>query len=85
MSVYSRCTVLLRDGVRTEDYRESLSAGISTALTRLRDCDVDVREGFSQELAQAAEFLDQAAQLAMVAMLKVGCDARCCLCSIDGT
>jgi hypothetical protein len=30
-----------------------------------------MREGLSQELAQAAEFLDQAARLAMAAMLQV--------------
>jgi len=32
---------------------------------------MDTKEGLSQELAQAAEFLDQAARLAMAAMLQV--------------
>lgn len=53
------------------EYQESLRAGISTALARLRDYDADTREGLSQELAQAAEFLDQAARLAMASMLQV--------------
>jgi hypothetical protein len=53
------------------EYQECLRAGISTALARLRDYDLDTREGLSQELAQAAEFLDQAARLAMAAMLQV--------------
>lgn len=55
----------------TGEYQESLRAGISTALARLRDYDADTREGLSQELAQAAEFLDQAARLAMASMLQV--------------
>lgn len=46
--------------------------GITSALARLRDYDMETREGLSQELAQAAEFLDQAARLAMAAMLQVG-------------
>lgn len=53
------------------EYQECLRAGISTALARLRDYDLDTREGLSQELAQTAEFLDQAARLAMAAMLQV--------------
>lgn len=53
------------------EYQESLRAGISAALARLRDYDTDSREGLSQELAQAAEFLDQSARLAMAAMLQV--------------
>jgi hypothetical protein len=32
---------------------------------------MDTKEQLSQELAQAAEFLDQAARLAMAAMLQV--------------
>lgn len=46
--------------------------GINSALARLRDYDMETKEGLSQELAQAAEFLDQAARLAMAAMLQVG-------------
>lgn len=53
------------------EYQESLRVGISTALVRLRDYDLDTKEGLSQELQQAAEFLDQAARLAMAAMLQV--------------
>lgn len=53
------------------EYQECLRAGITNALVRLRDYDMDTKEGLSQELAQAAEFLDQAARLAMAAMLQV--------------
>jgi hypothetical protein len=54
------------------EYQESLRSGISTALVRLRDYDLDTKDSLTQELAQAAEFLDQAARLAMAAMLQVG-------------
>lgn len=53
------------------DYHNSLHAGIGAALARLKDYDVETREGLCQELNQAAEFLDQAARLAMAAMLQV--------------
>jgi hypothetical protein len=59
------------------EYQESLRSGISTALVRLRDYDLKTKDSLTQELAQAAEFLDQAAQLAMAAMLQVGSRAKC--------
>jgi hypothetical protein len=60
-------SILLHAG----EYREHRRAGINTALSRLKDYDMDTKEQLSQELAQAAEFLDQAARLAMAAMLQV--------------
>ena len=54
-----------------QHYAARLSNGISLALARLKDYDSDSREGLRQELAQSAEFLDQAARLAMAATLQV--------------
>jgi hypothetical protein len=53
------------------DYNARLGAGINSAVTRFKDYDTDTRESLRQELAQSAELLDQAARLAMAAMLQV--------------
>jgi hypothetical protein len=55
------------------DYNARLGAGINAAVTRFKDYDSDTRESLRQELVQSAEFLDQAARLAMAAMLQVMC------------
>ncbi len=54
------------------DYQARLNAGIANALARVKDYDTDTRDGLRQELVQSAELLDQAARLAMAAMLQVG-------------
>jgi hypothetical protein len=39
---------------------------------QVKEYDTDTRESLRQELTQAAELLDQAARMAMAAMLQVG-------------
>lgn len=58
--------------VAVSEYQTRLSAGINASLARTKDYDADMREGLRQELIQNAELLDQAARLAMAAMLQVG-------------
>lgn len=53
------------------EYHVRLNAGINAALARIKDYETDMRESLKQELMQSAELLDQAARLAMAAMLQV--------------
>ncbi|WIA40102.1 hypothetical protein OEZ86_013510 [Tetradesmus obliquus] len=52
------------------DYNARLGAGVHSAVSRFKDYDSDTRESLRQELVQSAELLDQAARLAMAAMLQ---------------
>lgn len=74
------CSDLLSIG---NEYHARLSAGISAALGRVKEYDTDTRDNLKQELQQSAELLDQAARLAMAAMLQVRLSAApsvICLC-----
>jgi hypothetical protein len=60
------------EGVATPgEYQARLSAGVAAALGRLRDYEPEARDALRAELLQAAELLDQAARLAMSALLQV--------------
>lgn len=64
---------------KRSDYHNKLNAGINAALARIKDYDTDARESLKQEMTQSAELLDQAARLAMAAMLQVGLPLACSL------
>jgi hypothetical protein len=53
------------------EYQSRLANGIAAALSRLKDVDMEGKEGLRQELQQSADMLDQAARLAMAALLQV--------------
>lgn len=69
MCVYLSLVLVFYSG---NEYHSRLTNGINAALARVKDYDTDTRESLRQELMQSAELLDQAARLAMAAMLQVG-------------
>lgn len=54
------------------EYAARLSSGMAAALGRLKDLEVEARDTLALELQQSADCLDQAARMAMAALLQVG-------------